>query len=264
MINVDLSKILHPRFWDLVPAFMPGLFFEVCVLCGRPELLYGIVGKAHLNRYDSVIIALVVAFVVGTAFMLWVMLIADALTALYPWGRQRWRNLLAYLLTGGRFASWNYVRHAHQKVLLPELKHKPVLRAVRKAATELLKRRYGLEPPDLLHGSEWHGLEWQVWYAALGTRGMSTARGWLFVVAIQATGWSALAATYFAPALRSLPYWVFSLFLTSYGLLATLRFVRWWTLPIAQSLFKLRAVLDEIPRSSTEEKDDTEAKTGEG
>jgi hypothetical protein len=37
MINVDLSKVLHPRVVDFLAAFLPGLFFESCLLLANPQ-----------------------------------------------------------------------------------------------------------------------------------------------------------------------------------------------------------------------------------
>jgi len=50
MINVDLSKALHPRFLDLFPAFMPGLFFESSLFLACPQWIQDRIGPAHLER----------------------------------------------------------------------------------------------------------------------------------------------------------------------------------------------------------------------
>jgi len=260
MINVDLSKLLHPRFWDMVPAFMPGLFFEVCVLCARPELVYGIAARAHLDRYALVVVALIVAFVVGTAFMLWVRLIRLALAFVDRSGRWGWGKLLGYLLRRGspsklsKFASSRFVNEAFREMMSPRGLG-GVQRARHRAAAGLLRRRYGLEPPDWQNSSEWQG-----WNSVLGIPRLETFKGVLLVMAAQATGWSALAAAYVAPALRNRPYFVFSLFLVVYGILAEWNLVRWWNHPASRSLVMLRTTLDEIPKEPiSDEKKDGEA-----
>ena len=58
MINLDLSKALHPGFWDLLPTFMPGLFFEIYVLLAEPDWVSRTLSHAQLERYAGLGVAL--------------------------------------------------------------------------------------------------------------------------------------------------------------------------------------------------------------
>ncbi len=66
MINLDLSKAFHPRVLDVVPAFVPGLFFEISLVLACPQKITQAFGSAHLERYLQVMIALFLAFVIGS------------------------------------------------------------------------------------------------------------------------------------------------------------------------------------------------------
>jgi hypothetical protein len=250
MINLDPAKI--PRLWDLLPAFMPGLFLEISVLIARPQLVYEMTDGARLDRYASATIAVILAFIVGIPFMFRVGLLRYALGLVYVSGRKLWRKFLEYLLRAKdspskppRFASSRFVNEAYRKTLAGDLEATGT--ALPKAISELLRRRYGLKAPDPMHTAEW-----QAWYGVLGTPKPEVFKGILLVMATQATGWSALAAAYLAPALRSRPYFVFSLFLIAHGILFDWAVVRRWNHPVLRSLLSLRAVLDEIPRPPVE------------
>ena len=260
MISLDLSKFVHPRFWNLVPAFMPGLFFEICILCSRPDEVYKIASRAHLDRYSFVLVALILAFIVGNAFMFWVNLIQDILGLAYRYGKSGWRALILYLMRAkgspprpSWFASSKLANKAFRNIMV-DSDLQDVMRAWEKAANVLLKRRYNIEPIDPLHPTEW-----KAWHWALGTsKSDAFRRGMLLAWTTQATGWSAAAAAYLAPALRNRPFIVFSLFLILYGMAASWRFARWWNLPELRALMRLRDVLDEIPPppGEHEKKDD--------
>lgn len=44
-INIDLSRPFHPAVWELLGAFMPGLFFESSLLLARPVSVRDIVER---------------------------------------------------------------------------------------------------------------------------------------------------------------------------------------------------------------------------
>ncbi len=162
MINVDLSKVVHPRFWNLLPAFMPGFFLEICILGARPDDVYRIVDRAHLDRYSLIVVALILAFILGNAFMFWVNLIQEILGIIYRFGRSGWRTFVLYLMRAKgspprapRLASWGSVNQVFRRLMGSENDLLSVRRAWQKAAIELLRRRYGLEPPSWQHRSEW-------------------------------------------------------------------------------------------------------------
>lgn len=107
MINLDLSKALHPRFWDFLPALMPGLFFEISIFLAFPQQIQDRLAPAHLERYLQIIIALILAFIIGNAFMCWVRVLQMVLRFILRVGIQirakLWVKLLDYFLDVRRF-----------------------------------------------------------------------------------------------------------------------------------------------------------------
>jgi hypothetical protein len=102
-INLDLSKVLHPRAWDLLTAFMPGFFFEICFLLGNPQLINSLT-PTQLERPIVFIAAAVLAFVIGNVCMLWVKTIQIILTLLlriwFWFFPPIWQKLLLSLVRG--------------------------------------------------------------------------------------------------------------------------------------------------------------------
>src|SRR5437899_12668646 len=75
-----LSSVLHPSVSDVLSGFLPGLFFESCIVMAGPQnQVQLLIGRASLDRYTPALIALLMAFVVGSAFMLWVRLLHTVL-----------------------------------------------------------------------------------------------------------------------------------------------------------------------------------------
>jgi hypothetical protein len=245
MINFDLSKALHPRLWDLLPAFMPGLFFEICVFLSEPDWFFRIVGHARLERYMEITIALILAFIVGNGFMFWVVMLRIESEGLYKRARFLWAKFVKYLSRSrgiplkrpwlGRF---KWVDRAFQK-LISHPNTKGTSQAWRLAASKLLERRYGIDPQEI------HIDEWQPWVPALGTPKPDDFRGSLLVVTSHATGWSGMAAAYFASSLRNRYFIPFCGFLIVYGFLHNFSVIARWN--NAGWLIALKAVLAEIP-----------------
>jgi hypothetical protein len=259
MINIDLAKALPPRFWGVLTAFLPGLFFEISVVIGNPELIQRVKTPTELDRVSLTIIALVIAFIVGNALMLWVRFLQRAFELLYRLARSTWVKFLEYLLRAkgspprlSWFASSRFVNNAYRKVHDSDLEG--VQRAWRKAAAQLLSRRYGIEPPSPAHSNEW-----DAWSSALGNPSPEDFRGLLLIMATHATGWSGLAAAYFGPALRTHFYFAFCLFMIGYGILHDVEVAKWWNDPKYTWAIALRAVLADIPQPRTSKDDQDNA-----
>ena len=71
-MNIDLSKEIHPRLLDFMVALVPGFFFETCVFLANPTLVTSL-GRPPLDRPLAILIAALIAFVVGNLLMVWVM-----------------------------------------------------------------------------------------------------------------------------------------------------------------------------------------------
>ena len=254
MINFDLSKALHPRFWDLLPAFMPGLFFEICVFLAEPDWVYRTLGHAQLERYLEIMIALILAFILGNGFMFWVMMLRTAWERLYLWAGSAWARLLKYLVSSKgnppkrpRLGKFKWVDDAYiRSTANPGAKG--ASEAWSTAASKLLERRYGIDPLEI-HSPQ----EWEAWRSALGTPKVEDIRGSLLVVTSHATGWSGVAAAYFAPALRNRYFLVFCGFLIFVGLYHTMTVISRWDSVTGRWFIALRAVLAEIPLTQTDE-----------
>jgi hypothetical protein len=262
MINLDLSKAFHPRFLDLFPALMPGLFFEISVFLACPQQIQDRLAPAHLERYLQIIIALILAFIIGTAFMCLVRLIYTVLW----FGCKRiiwlWVKLLDYFVKPRHFpptaqpGRWRrFIQHAHMNAHHGNARLRGIQQAWAKAGTRLLKLRYGIDPPRAIGGEDESG----AWKAVLGVPKPKIYRGIMLANAAHATGWSGIAAAHLAPALRNSPYLTLSWFLIGYGIFVQLLELKRWTSRDSVWLIALYSVLDEIPQPSAS----TEKKTPE-
>jgi hypothetical protein len=252
MINLDLTKMLHPRIWDVLPAFLPGVCFEITVFLANPEVFQTYASHAHLDRYSEIGVAVVGAFVLGAAFMCWTTLLHSLLFWLHKLTSYLWPKLLTYLLQArGPKPSWfsrrQFVSRAYYKAMSESHSRvRGAQRAWRRAAVQLLQQRYGIELASFPDNPD-QG-EWYVWSGALGTR-PEPIRGMLFITAIHATGWSGLAAGYCTPLslLRSRLYLAVPLFLIGYSLLQVWTLTKWWNNRTTQWMLSLRRVLADIP-----------------
>jgi hypothetical protein len=250
-----ISRLLHPSVAGVLAAFLPGLFFETCVLLASPRILQLMVARtSFLNRYTPVFVALLVAFVVGSAFMLWVQLIQNVLRlSAKAWaGLRLWDRMLTWLR---QRASTRYPERkaaSGQVVLAPSRYHRFIDRlegrrmhqdiewihardAWQQVALVLLKR-YGIEDPRHL----------QAWTNVLGTLSVQDLRGYTLVTALHATGWSGLAAAYFASELRGLPFESLCLFLIFCGLIHAATLASWSTHLLRSWLMGLGNTWDEL------------------
>jgi hypothetical protein len=255
MINVDLTKIVHPRAWDFLPAFLPGMWFEISVFLANPEIFRSYACRANLAHYSMVFIALLGAFILGTAFMLWVWLLHVLLSQLHRVSKYFWTKLITGLF-GARspLLSWiaksNFLRRAHDKAVAQlESELRGLTRAWKRAARQLLQQRYGIELP---YGDSVDQGEWRAWSGALGTQDRNPQKGILFLTAVHATGWSGIAAAYCAPVLRNRFYLSFAFFLIASSVWQVWMMVGWWNRPATRWMLALRGVLTDFPAPSRE------------
>jgi hypothetical protein len=214
---------------SVLAAFLPGLFFEACVAMASPRIAELLITRANLlHRYAPVIVALLVAFVVGNAFILWVQLIQSVTRKVFM-GLSRlglWDAVVRRLSLRAskshaarvqnppgptspslyfRFIHWlegrNFEQEREWREVCDEWAH---------VATALLKR-YGVESQGRR--------ELRPWTNVLGSVQVGDLRGYMVITALHATGWSGLAAAYFAPELREAPFEGLCLFLIFCGLI---------------------------------------------
>lgn len=266
-----ISRLLHPSVAGVLAAFLPGLFFETCVMIARPQIAQLVVARASLlYRYTPVLVALLVAFVVGSAFMLWVQLIQYVVRkSLGKLGRLGlWDSLVQWLASRavrGHAArvvapgqrppapSWyfRFVQRLQYRKEEQDREWRQTCDAWEDVATVLLKR-YGVE-------NRGHSL--RPWTSILGTLRVEELRGYTLVTALHATGWSGLAAAHFAPELRIVPFEVLCLFLIFCGLFGDLSLALHSSHLLGSWLMGLGNTWDELKKTGISKSAETSEKS---
>src|SRR6266567_3102016 len=82
-----VEKLIPPRAYILLFAALPGLFFEISLLLANPDRMGDLVATAQdgfgLRHYELAGLALILAFMIGNAFMLLVGFVEWLLIKLY-------------------------------------------------------------------------------------------------------------------------------------------------------------------------------------
>src|SRR5208282_893094 len=159
-------------------ALIPGLFFEVSILLGNPELVGIHLAKTQhaipLSPYLQLVIALFLAFIIGTAFMLFVGFIQLLLCYLHrpllimkeEFTRWALLPLLNWLARFHFFARRQRFYRLRNRVAAraadPERPERVATKAWHRLARKLLQQRYGLELLDLDE-------EWELFFWSIGT-----------------------------------------------------------------------------------------------
>jgi hypothetical protein len=184
-----VEKLIPPRAYEYLFAAIPGFFFEISIFVSNPDWTCELAARAQdgfgLRHYELVGIALILAFVIGNAFIL--------LITVFQW-------LLA-----------KFFRHTqkHEYSRIPE--------GTRKCwaliARQLLSAKYGIDP------KKFDQEDWNVLYECLGVPSQNDLRSNIFIMASEAIGWCGFAAMLFGQALRNRYYFIFSLALVATGLI---------------------------------------------
>ena len=176
MLKLDLSKGLpRPALSPLI-SLLPGVFFEISILVGNPQLSNCLIEKTlyyvPLKPYMQLAFVLFVAFIIGAAAILLVGLIQLALCYVHA-TRLILREELARW-PGIPLLQWagrnNFIRARPQYWRLWTAtalraqgdgnRFRHLYRAWDKLAHKLLKERYGIDTHDL--EEEWEHLFWSV------------------------------------------------------------------------------------------------------
>lgn len=266
MIQLDLSKALHPRVLELAPPLVPGAFFVVCVLLANPQLIHSQVQSLGIGHVIETSIAVLVSYVIGSAGMMLVRVIQVQLM----WVARAERfstSFLARQLVGPLGRALPKVKPYYQRALArvhrqlldlsfgrgDELTWNDAYRVWYRSAKRLLVSKYGMEPPRTG--------EWRAWYHVLAPIAL---RGNVAIVALHACGWCALAATCFAPVLMNKQFIAFCFLLVCFGLLHDWELARNLISPQMIALFKTTKILEEIdppksPEATSATREATEA-----
>jgi len=261
MVNIDLSKVLPGKAYERLAAFIPGLFFLISVVLANPDFASGLAAKSErsfaFGRYGTVGLALFLAYVIGSGFILVDALIQYLLGFAYQFKIFIYRQVCKW--PAQQIAKWLLTKPKWRRPFVSKFYTHVVSIAAagfedwRKfqgcwhvLARRLLKVRYGIEPNDLKDN------EWEVLYSNLGTITPEDLRGLIMMIALHASGWAGLVATRIAPSLRNRYYVGFCLFLILNGLLhAYYVAVRCWD-PRVSGNVTIRAVLREFPKLEAE------------
>jgi hypothetical protein len=251
MIQLDLTKALHPRTFGYFAPLMPGLFFEISILLSGSYSFRKLADQAQLGYYTSLVVVLILAFILGNGFLLLVRLIQLTIGLSCRCAAFAWKKVLSGLLRLIRYLfsrprrlpvrvamRLQQLGRSLEDQLSPSEPSQYTI-ALADATTVLLKERYGIE----LHPVK---PNWGAWFDVFGIPPKEYQRGSLMVMASEATGWCGVIAARIAPALRSRYYLSFSVFLVLYGLLSDWSVARGRNDPDFLNFIRLRAVLKEI------------------
>jgi len=257
MVNVDLSKIVSRGSLSSASALIPGLFFEISILLGSPNLITGHLGTTQklipLNPYLQLAIALFLAWVIGQAFMLLVSLIQHLLTYVHSARLILLVELrtsvvipLTNWLADFRFFSarrsfQNFRVRLSNRAVDPQEEADSASQALHKLASKLFLERFGVNLS--VAGSEWEPMLW-----AVGSLTEVEWRGPILMIASEAIGWCGLVATTLAPALRNRYYIGLSAVFLLTGLHNDYYVAARRTDPAAQAAWKTRAILREYEK----------------
>ena len=256
MIKVDIGNIVPVRAFAYLAAFIPGLFFIISLSLANPDLIRNLVDQEQ-SIYDFggstlVAIGLVIAFVIGTGFILWVRLIQRLFGYLYFLRTILWTLFCKWpvlpvlrWLTGKPF--WNKRRWVHlllhsihRKAIVFDPRLKEVQTCWHGAAAELLKKGYGIDR----EGTE--RFDWGVWYSVLGKPSAADLRGSILMIAFHATGWCGIVALHYAPALKNAYFGGFLSLLIFCGISHDWFVAKSLNNPLRSGLLRIRAVLTEL------------------
>jgi hypothetical protein len=259
VLNVDFKTIPSSALSYLL-TFMPGLFFLSAIAIGNPyltsDLTARLLATIPFDHYAAIFVALFLflAFVTGATFITLVALI-QYLPVRYVW-RLWFRSkpflckrallpILKHLMaTPKPKPQWliNLHGRAMDTVFPPLREQQPAYRWWKALTKQLLRKRCGMKDSDLPPTSMYPLTQ------VLTEPSPREQRGNVMMVALHATGWSALAAAYFAPELRATWLYLFALFLIANGLYHDMTLIKLLIDPSIGDMLRLRAVLREFPK----------------
>jgi hypothetical protein len=257
MLSFDLSKAIPQRFFSFLTPLIPGLFFELCVLAGNPDLVLDLKCRPHqvfeFSHPEDLAIALFLAFVIGSAFMFFISPFLQTLVGgAYLLFRFAWRNVCRWLLVPSinrliKKPRWrgpwlaNLLRYAQDKAY--PFDNLDAWTGWRLLARKLLKDKFDIDIDDV-------GNAWTLFFWTLGKSTGEEIRGHTFAISIHATGWAGLAASLLAPALQNRYYIAFCLIMIITGLQHDWYFARVRRDPMLTAITRTRALLREYDKTT--------------
>jgi hypothetical protein len=279
MIKIDVSNVIPKRLGTYLLGIIPGLVFELSVAYADPQLAHQMIDRARqvyaIQGYVLLVVFVVSCLIVGQTFFLLAWFSDWLIDFLY----RTQRYFVLHLTLGsewlyraaGRFQGMppkRNIRHLWRIIMWARMKKtpfeiRPVLKCQRMAATQLLKRKYGVTPSK--GRWEWVDQEWQAWLAVLGKAPAGFREAFLTMRTFLGSGLAELAAMCIEPALRNRYFVTMTGTLFVAGCFQSLSLAKRRGDPIRFSLTRLLMLMEDLAETSrgdTDEKKD--AKTGPG
>jgi len=259
MIRIDLGRLLPIGVLAHLLALIPGFFFLVCIALGNSypaaQLAAQLQFVVPFGPFGTLFIAVFLAFVLGTAFVLLVSLIQYLLIRAHLIWRDRAHLLLPVLdrlvlLPLPKDKPRWLLNWRNRNVNKVNISNFPIVSETRRSAflwwralaKHLLRTRYGMKEEQFPDSN------WQPMREVLTAPTSQELYGDPMIFTAHTTGWSALAATFFAPDLRTWWFYVFAWFLVGFGLLQLIYVTRASTNPEIGDTLRIRAILREFPK----------------
>lgn len=264
MIKIDLSKVIPKRLGTYLLGFIPGVVFELTVAFGDPVMAHRMIERVKdvypFQGYALLALFAASCLVVGQTFFLLAWFTDWIIDFLY----RAQRYFILHMTLGshwlykavGRLQGMPpkmYFRHIWRPIMWARGKKvpfeiRPILKCQRMAATQLLKRKFGVTPSK---GQwEWVDREWQAWLAVLGKAPMGLRESFLTMRTFLGCGIAELAALYIVPGLQNRYFVTMSAVLFAAGCLQSFSFVRMRGEPVRASLTRLRTLMEELTEVS--------------
>ncbi len=277
MIKIDASKIIPKRLGIYLLGLIPGMVFELAVAFGDPLMAHRTIERVKqvypFQAYALIALFGISCLIIGQTFFLLAWFTDWIIDFLY----RAQRYLILHLTLG---SDWLYkavgrmqgmppkrsVRHLWRPIMWARQKRvpfeiRPVLKCQRMAATQLLRRKFGVTPSK---GQwDWVDQEWQAWLAVLGKPPAGFRESFLTMRTFLGCGFAELAALYIVPALQNRYFVMMSGVLFAAGCFQSLSFARRQWEPIRASFTRLLVLMEELKEISlATSKEDKSASSG--
>jgi hypothetical protein len=260
MIKIDASTLIPKRLGPYLLSIVPGCFFEMTMAFGDPTLARGLIDQVRqvypFQGYMLLIIFAISCFFVGQTFYYlawffdWSIDISYRsmrfaifhLTLGSDWlyrGMGRWQGMRPR--PSARYL-WRPIMWARKKKVPFEIR--PILTCQRRAALQLLRRKYGVNVPKYPSASA--DEEWQAWLAVLGKAPAGLRESLLLMRVTLACGFGELATLYLCKELRNPYFVVMCATLLLAGALQLWKIVRFRNEPIRRSITRLSLIVEEL------------------
>lgn len=266
MIKIDVSNAIPKRFGAYLLGIIPGLLFELSIAFGDPHLARLMIDRVEqiyaFKPYALLILFVVSCLVVGQTFFLLSWFADLLINSVYGFTRyfiratfgSDWLYRTFGKLQGTPPTRNIFIRSLSRMVMWGRKKRfpfeiRPVLKCQRLAATQLLVRRYGINPSK--GPGDWVDLEWQVWLSVLGKQPPVFREALLTMRTFLGCGLAEISALYVSPALRNRYFIAISVVFIASGCFQSLDFAKRRYEPMRSSLTRLVSLLVELAETNT-------------